>query len=238
MDYKVDLEAFNGPMDLLLYLVRRSEVDIYDIPIATIADQFVTYVEIMEVLDIEYAAAFLVMAATLMDIKARMLVPQLPSEEDAEDEELLDPREELIRELLEYKKVRDAALYLNERFEDRMHRFESGGEAPELEDKPLEEVEVWDLFAAFSGLLKQIGAGTSEIVSEDLPVEAYIERILGRLTENPRLPFVDFFDDTRDRATIVGLFVAILELVRQRRLRAIQEDEFGGITLELRAGED
>ncbi|MHC4714327.1 MAG: segregation and condensation protein A [Planctomycetota bacterium] len=234
-DYKVNLETFCGPMDLLLYLVRRNEVDIYDIPIAVIADQFVVYVEMMEALDIEYAAGFLVLAATLMDIKARTLVPQELITEGEEEEEFLDPREELIRELLEYKKVRDTALYLRERHDDRTHRFESGAEAPALDEKPLEEVEIWDLFAAFSTLLKQIGAGATEIVSEELPVDSYISLILEQLGKSGRLPFLALFDGARDRAAIVGMFVALLELMRQRRIRAFQEAEFGEITLELRA---
>lgn len=233
--YKVDLEAFSGPMDLLLYLVRKNEVDIRDIPIATITDQFVSYIEVLEAIDIEYAASFLVLAATLMDIKARMLVPQAPGESDPEDEEeLIDPREELIRELLEYKKVRDAALYLADRFDERTHRFESGAEVPELDERPLEELEIWDLFSAFSKLLKEIGAGTTEIVSDQLPVEAYIKRILERLSRGGKVAFGDLFEGEIDRAVIVGMFVALLELVRLRRIRVLQREEFCEIALELR----
>lgn len=236
--YKVDVEAFNGPMDLLLYLVRRSEVDIYDIPIAAIADQFVTYIELMEALDIEYAASFLLMAATLMDIKARMLVPQDVLAEDEEEDDFLDPREELIRELLEYKKVRDAALFLQGRFDERMHRFESGAETPELDDKPLEEVEVWDLFEAFSNLLKEIGSDEGEIISEDMPVEAYMKRILERLAATGRVIFRELFEGALDRPAVVGMFVSLLELVRLRRVRAVQDEEFGEIALELRDESD
>lgn len=232
--YKVDLEAFSGPMDLLLYLVRKSEVDIRDIPIATITDQFVSYIEILEVVDIEYAASFLVLAATLMDIKARMLVPQAPEESDPEDEELIDPREELIRELLEYKKIRDAALYLADRFDERTHRFESGAEVPELDEKPLEEIEIWDLFSAFSKLLKEIGASSTEIVSDQLPVEAYIKRILERLSRGGKVAFGDLFEGAPDRSVMVGMFVALLELVRLRRIRVLQREEFCEIALELR----
>ena len=221
-------------MDLLLYLVRQSEVDICDIPIAEIAGQFLAYVEMLEALDIEYASAFLVMAATLMDIKAKMLVPKQPDGEDEDEEDLIDPREELVRELLEYKKVRDAALYLEGRFDERRRMFESGAEAPEPGEKPLEEIEVWDLFTAFSKLLKQIGAGTSQIVSRELPIEAYIEVILQRLESAGRLAFVDLFDASADRTSIVGTFVALLELVRQGRIRALQESEFGDIVIELR----
>lgn len=234
MDYKVNLDAFSGPMDLLLYLVRRTEVDIYDIPIAEITDQFLSLMELMEALDIEYAAAFLVMAATLMDIKARMLVPQEVREDEEEEEDFLDPREELIRELLEYKKVRDAATYLEERLHERSRRFESGAETPELDERPLEELEVWDLFSAFADLLRQIGADTTEIVSHDVPVETYIRRVLDRLAAAGRLEFKALLDDGGDRAAIIGVFLALLELVRLRRIRAFQDGDFGEITLELR----
>ena len=156
-------------MDLLLYLIRQNEVDICDIPIAKIAEQFVSYVEIIEQLDIEYAAEFLLMAATLMDIKARMLVPQTLEGEGEAEEELFDPRDELVSELLEYKKFHDAALYLGERYEERGRRFESGADMLDPGEKPLEEVEIWDLFNAFGALLKQIGAGGVEIASTDVP---------------------------------------------------------------------
>lgn len=238
MTYKVELETFNGPMDLLLYLVRRSEVEITEVPIAKIADQFVTYVELMESLDVEYAAEFLVMAATLMDIKARTLVPQEVAANDDAEVELIDPREELIRELLEYKKIRDAALYLGQRLEDRTYRFESGAQVPELDEKPLEEIEVWDLFSAFSGLLKAIGAASQEIVSNEVPVETYMQMLLDKVSSAGRLPFEDLFDGTHDRGVIVGMFLALLELARLRRIRALQERDFGRIFIEVRGESD
>jgi len=237
MTYRVQLESFHGPMDLLLYLVRKNEVELSRIPIATIADQFLEYLELMESLDIEYAAEFLVMAATLMDLKAKSLVPQLPDEEDEEDEELVDPREELIRELIEYKRTRDAAGYLEERLRARTRKFESGASEPELDERPIEEVEVWDLFSAFSRLLDEIGAGSGEIVSKELPLDAYIKMILARLGRSGRLSFRELFVDAGDRAAVVGMFAALLELVRLKRLRAFQEREFGEITLELRGEE-
>jgi segregation and condensation protein A len=234
MTYKVQLEAFTGPMDLLLYLIRQNEVDIYDIPIAKITSQFVSYLELMQALDIEYAAEFLVLAATLMDIKARMLVPQDAVVDGEEPEDLIDPREELVRELLEYKKFHDAALYLGGRFEERGQRFESGAQPPELDEKPLEEVGVWDLFTAFSAILKQIGANGVEIVSTDIPVETYIQKILDRLESEKKVPFAAFFKDISDRGTVIGVFLALLELVRLRRIFALQDKDFGEITIEAR----
>lgn len=237
MAYKIELSTFAGPMDLLLYLIRQNEVDIYDIPIAEIAEQFVTYIELMESLDIEYAAEFLLMAATLMDIKARMLVPQVLEGEEDIEEELLDPREELVRELLEYKKFHDAALFLGERFQDRSQRFESGLDRIETGEKPLEEVEVWDLFNAFGTLLRQIGTGLVEIQSTEVPVATYMEMIAGELQIKRSLPFASLFKDLQDRVAMVGMFIAILELVRLQRIRAFQPEEFGEISIEMRDGE-
>ncbi len=234
MNYKVQLETFAGPMDLLLYLIRTNEVDIYDIPIALITEQFVSYLELMEALDIEYAAEFLVMAATLMDIKARMLVPQELPVDGEEDEELIDPRDELVRELLEYKKFHDVAQYLADMYDERQQQFESGGEAPEVEERPLEEIAVWDLFSAFSSVLRQIGAVGVEITSKELPVETYISLILERMPLGVKVPFTSLFDGLTDKGELVGMFLAILELVRLRSVSAFQEREFGEIMIEMR----
>ncbi len=236
MAYKVELTSFAGPMDLLLYLIRQNEVDIYDIPIAKITEQFVAYIELMEELDIEYAAEFLLMAATLMDIKARMLVPQAPPGDEEGEEELLDPREELVRELLEYKKFHDAALYLGERFDDRTQRFAPGAQSLGIEERSLEEVEVWDLFSAFGSLLKAIGARGVEISSTELPVSAYIGMILERLGGEGRISFSSLFKELPSRMAMVGMFIALLELVRLQRIRAFQGSEFGEISIEPREG--
>jgi segregation and condensation protein A len=234
MSYKVELAAFAGPMDLLLYLIRQNEVDIYDIPIATIAGQFVSYIELMEELDIEYAAEFLLMAATLMDIKARTLVPQVIEGEEEAEEELIDPREELVKELLEYKKFHDAALYLGERYDDRNRRFESGADHIGADEKSLEEVEVWDLFSAFGALLKQIGARGVEIAATELPISAYMEMITDRLEGERQVAFTSLFEGLPNRLALVGMFIALLELVRLQRLRALQSEDFGEIIIELR----
>jgi segregation and condensation protein A len=166
-----------------------------------------------------------------------MLVPQTLDGEAEEDEELFDPREELVRELLEYKKFHDAALYLGERYEDRGRRFESGADMLDPGDRPLEEVEVWDLFNAFGALLKAIGAGAVEIASTDVPVSAYMEMVVARLEESGRLAFSDFFSDLQGRVALVGMFLALLELVRLQRIHAVQERDFGDICIELRSCE-
>jgi segregation and condensation protein A len=237
MTYKVQLEAFSGPMDLLLYLIRQNEVDIYDIPIANIATQFVSYLELMQSLDIEYTAEFLVTAATLMDIKARMLVPQDVAADGVEEEDIIDPRDELVRELLEYKKFHDAALYLTQLSDDRARRYESGATPPELDEKPLEQVEIWDLVTAFAAILKQIGTGPVEINSAEIPVGTYITMILERLAGRKTVVFAQLFDGTSDRVAIVGIFLALLELIRQKRALAYQEANFGEITLVARDGD-
>jgi segregation and condensation protein A len=158
-DYRVNLEIFAGPMDLLLYLVRKEEVDIYDIPIARITDQYIRYIEMLKSLDIDLAGDFLVMAATLMHIKSAMLLPRAEPDQLQADE-LADPRTELIRQLLEYKKFKDAANLLSDAAEDASHRF--GRPSTIVEHlKPnaeptvdIEQVSVWDLLEAFDSIMK------------------------------------------------------------------------------------
>src|SRR4051812_16462872 len=148
MSYTVALETFHGPLDLLLYLVKRNEVDILDIPIAAVADQFVAYLQVMQTLDVELAGDFLVMAATLLEIKSRLL---LPPEAHAEEDELDDPRNELVKQLLEYRKFKDAASTLEglaERQGTRLARDETHDAGPTAEPR-VKPVELWDLVSAF-----------------------------------------------------------------------------------------
>ena len=167
-DYRVNLDIFAGPLDLLLYLVRREEVDIYDIPIAKITDQYICYIEMFKSLDIDLAGDFLVMAATLMQIKSAMLLPKAePDQIEADD--LADPRTELIRQLLEYKKFKDAANLLNDaadRHKERFPRPDSIIESLNPDTEPqidIDQVSIWDLLEAFASLVEATGADLSLI---------------------------------------------------------------------------
>jgi segregation and condensation protein A len=221
-DYRVNLEIFAGPLDLLLHLVRKEEVDIYDIPIATITDQYIRYIEMLKSLDIDIAGDFLVMAATLMEIKSIMLLPKAePDQLDQDD--FIDPRAELIRQLLEYKRFKDAANLLNaaaDRHKERFGRPDAllGQLSPDSKDEiDIEQVSAWDLLEAFDTICRATGA-TSEIrhIKDDTPIDLYQIEILHRLQEEGPMTFERIFESKSNRAVMVGLFLALLELIREK----------------------
>jgi segregation and condensation protein A len=227
-DYRVNLEIFAGPMDLLLYLVRKEEVDIYDIPIARITDQYIHYIEMLKSLDIDLAGDFLVMAATLMQIKSAMLLPRAEFDQLQADE-LADPRAELIRQLLEYKKFKDAANLLSDAAEDARHRFGRPGTIVE-QLKPnaepsvdIEQVSVWDLLEVFDSIMKTTSL-TIDIshISDDTPIDLYQIEVLHRLQTEGVMRFERIFESSANRVVMVGLFLALLELVREK-LAAVEQ---------------
>src|SRR5262245_39299354 len=192
MDYQVDLDTFRGPLDLLLYLVKRNEVDIRDIPIARVTEQFLDHLRVLELIDVERAGDFLVMAATLMEIKSRMLLPR--TEEEGEEES--DPRLELVRQLLEYKQFKDAAALLESRAEQQLCRLPRQPlELPAPVDaaqQPLAAVELWDLVSAFGRLMREtLALQPKQIVVDETPIHVHMERILAALEQTPHLPFAD-----------------------------------------------
>ena len=234
MDYQVDLEIFRGPLDLLLYLVKHNEVDICDIPIARIAEQFLDYLNLIQMIDVEWAGEFLVMAATLMEIKSRMLLP--PSDEATEEED--DPRAELVRQLLEYKKYKDAAAALEaqaERQQTRLARLplEQPGK-PDPAAQPLQHVELWDLVSAFGRLMRETAAlAPRQIIMDDTPLHVHMESILQRLAGGSSLRFEELFTAPHTRGRLLGLFLAVLELIRGRKIVVEQPEPFGAIQLML-----
>ncbi len=234
-DYRVALDIYNGPLDLLLFLIRREEIDIYDIPIARITQQYLGYVDILKQLDPEMVSEFLVLAATLMEIKSRSLLPR-PPEEQLEDD-ICDPRLELVRQLLEYKKYKDAARSLEEAAAERALRHERRPSLPEsnIEETAIESLDIWDLFQAFNRLLTQIGkaGGVHQVGVDDTPIALHAEDIVDSIQRaGGSQEFVEIFTG-RTRAEMIGLFLALLELIRQRRIRAIQDRPFGPILIRL-----
>jgi segregation and condensation protein A len=227
-DYRVNLEMFAGPLDLLLYLVRKEEVDIYDIPIAKITDQYIRYIELLKSLDIDLAGDFLVMAATLMQIKSAMLLPRAEPDQLA-DEDLSDPRTELVRQLLEYKRFKDAANLLNAAADEQQERYPRPGTLierlkpdtePELD---IEQVSIWDLLEAFESVCKAIGTvGDIRHIQDDTPIDLYQIEILHRLQTEGPLTFERIFESRAKRLVMVGLFLALLELVRSKLVWAEQ----------------
>jgi segregation and condensation protein A len=227
MDYQVDLEVFRGPMDLLLYLVRRDEVDIRDIPIARIADQFKQYLEVLKLIDVEAAGEFLVMASTLMEIKSRML---LPRPESAPEEEA-DPRQELVRQLIEYQKFKEATSLLDAQAEQQSQRLGrvpvTPRAGPDPSKQPLRAVELWDLVSAFGRLMRETTAGQAETIEVDFtPVQVYMDGIVSRLERDASLAFSALFDPPHTRGRLVGLFLAVLELIKASRIRVTQDELF------------
>jgi segregation and condensation protein A len=231
-DYRVDLENFRGPLDLLLYLVKRDEVDVRDIPIARVAEQFKEYLDVLALIDVEGAGDFLVMAATLMEIKSKMLLPRPP--EAGDDEE--DPRLELVRQLMQYKRFKDAAALLEARALEQSQRLSRlPPPAPATSGPaPLRPVELWDLVSAFGRLMRETMAGQEQsIVVDQTPLHVYMEQILQRLEREPRVSLSSLFTPPHTRGRLVGLFLAVLELTKVRRVRPEQPDVFGDIWLSL-----
>lgn len=232
MDYRVQLESFHGPLDLLLYLVRKNEVDILDIPIAKIAEQFQDYLRVLQVADIERAGDFLVMAATLMEIKSKMLLPEPPATAEPEAN---DPRHELVKQLVEYKKFKEAAALLASRAEESRLRLPRRT-AVEPQDSTrlpvVGAVELWDLVSAFGRILSETASlEPSRIISDDTPQAVYVEQLRQTLAENGRLCFRDALTPPYFRARLVGLFLALLEMIRAGEARLEQGGLFDEIWL-------
>ena len=233
-DYKVKLEVFEGPLDLLLYLIKKEEVDIYDIPIERITNQYMEYLSLMRLLNLEVAGEFLVMAATLMYIKSRMLLPVDQQVTAADEEEGEDPRWELIRQLVEYKKFKDAAAQLSRREEEQANIFPRRAAETEPgteQDVPLAEVSIFDLINAFHEVLKKASSHEDfrEIIEERYTVSDKIEEILYTMRERATILFRELFAAAASRAEVVVTFLALLELIRLKRLKVRQEQSFGEI---------
>lgn len=226
-EYRINLDVFSGPLDLLLYLVRREEVDIYDIPISKITEEYIRYVEMLKMFDVELAGEFLVMAATLMEIKSAMLLPA--DQIDALANEPNDPRAELIRQLLEYKKFKDAANLLKLSAENQEQKFPrsdniiAGLKSDEEPEIDIDQLSIWDLLGAFDTMMKATGAilDTGHI-KDDTPIDLYQIEILHRLQTEGAMNFEKIFADKKKKTVMIGLFLAVLELVRERLITAEQ----------------
>lgn len=232
-DYKVKLEIFEGPLDLLLYLIKKNEVDIYDIPIERITKQYLEYMDMFKILNLDVAGEFVVMAANLIYIKSRSLLPvnQQPPEETAEEE---DPRWELVRQLIEYKKFKDAAAHLGQREVAQENLFSRMPEKPEFEaERPLGEVSIFDLINAFQSVLKRLNKKEDlrEIFEENFSVSDKIELIVKMTASGVPLKFTELFAGAASRTEIVVTFLALLELIRLKQLRVTQEESLGDIVV-------
>jgi segregation and condensation protein A len=237
MTFRIQLELFQGPLDLLLYLVKKQELDVIEIEITAVTEQYLEHVAVLEQIDVDAAGDFIDTASLLIEMKSRAV---LPTEEVAEVE-LEDPRQELVRRLLEYKRYRDAASMLEERSREWRERFPRSANDLSVrqvqpEQQPIQEVELWDLVSAFGRVLKAKNAAVrrpESIRYDETPVHTYMRWIDERLHRDGRVPFTSFFDASVHKSKLVGMFLAVLELVRHQHARAAQQALFEEIWLEL-----
>ena len=231
LPYQVRIENFEGPLDLLLHLIKKSEINIYDIPIAVIAKQYLAYLEAMEDLNLTVAGEFLVMAATLLQIKSKMLLPVDDTVE--EDEDGPDPREELVRRLLEYKKFKDAARQLDNQermWREHYNREQSPLVELETDEALLEDMSLFDLVDALKGILdRNPGKQLLEIIPDNLTVRDRMNVILEALEGQESVTFSSLFECSSHRMIIIVTFLALLELIRLRTARVFQGEHFGPI---------
>jgi segregation and condensation protein A len=232
MRFRVQLDMFAGPLDLLLYLVRKHELEVLEIPIARVAEQYLEILAVIEQIDVDGVGDFLEVATQLMEIKSRMM---LPRHEEIEEEPVDDPRHELVSRLLEYKRYKEAAGLLEDRarqwqlrLERRVNDLDDGPRDPA--DQPIHEVELWDLVSAFSRVMKEKStAKTTKIRYDDTPIDVHMARIEARIAAEGRLSFISLFEPGMHRSKMVGLFLALLELIRHHRARVEQAELFGEI---------
>lgn len=234
-DYRVKFEVFEGPLDLLLYLIRKEEVDIYEINLTRLATQFIEYIETMRLLDLEIAGEFLVMAATLMYIKSRELLPVDQQAQVEGEDEGEDPRWELIRQLVAYKKFKDAAAQLTVLEVRQENVFPRLPAKPEFETEPAHRAEasIFDLLNAVNVILKRHAEApaTRDIYEDKWSVSEKIQILMQCLHERSRLRFTELFTGAASRPEIVVTFLALLELIRLKQIVAVQSEAFGEIDI-------
>ena len=236
-DYKVRLDIFEGPLDLLLYLIKKDEVDIHTISIERITKQYLDYIDTFKMLNIDLASEFIVMAANLMYIKSRTLLPKsvMPPEEDIEED---DPRWELIRQLIEYKKFKDAAGFLSRKETEQEDYFAHVPEktAPPVQDadEPLPDVNIFDLIRAFQNVLKRFEEATDlgEIVDDRYTVSDKIEYLLERIPSGGSVQFLSLFEKATSKTEVIVTFLAVLELMKMNQFRIRQDHILGEIEVE------
>ncbi len=237
MDYRVELDNFNGPLDLLLYLIKRDELDVYDIPIHRITESYLGYLEQIRTMsrehgiDINIAGEFLVMAATLMEIKSALLLPRQDEPKPAREgnttaaQDLADPRFELVQQLLEYKRLKDNAGLLEQQQSSHFNRFPRVPATLDGDDEPppldMDEVQVWDLLEAFQRIMKDLGTRgprEHEVLYDETPLHLHAADIQDRLTREPRLSLRSIMVERKTKSEMIGMFLALLELIREKKI--------------------
>ncbi|MFT3881006.1 MAG: segregation/condensation protein A [Gemmatales bacterium] len=245
-EYRVELPLYRGPLDLLLYLVKKHEVDILDIPISVVAQSYLRYLEMIQLIDIEAAGDFLVVASTLMEIKSRLLLPQQEEVEEGNEGETAkaDPRAELVRQLVAYRRFREASDELDHLATQQASFWPRGlHEKPHQQvdpmQQPLQPVELWDLVSAFDRLLRAtLSHQLQTIEADETPQHVHMERLLELLRNAASpLPFESLFTPPYTRARIIGMFLALLELIKLKSIHVEQPEAFGKIIVRLKVEE-
>lgn len=232
---------FAGPLDLLWYLVRKQELDVLDIPIARVTEQYLELLTVLEVIDVNAVGDFLELATRLMEIKSRLMLPR--HEEDEPEEQVEDPRQDIVQRLLEYKKYKDAASMLTERGQVWQQRFarranDLPAEGINPAEQEIHEVELWDLVSAFARVIRDNAtAKPSAIHYDDTPIEVYMDRIRERLGRETPLAFSSLFESGMIRSQMIGIFLAVLELIRHHHVLVEQQDLFSEIWISAKAAE-
>jgi len=225
--FQVDLEIYRGPLDLLLYLVRKHEVEVTELSIGLLAEQYVEYLDLLEELNVDEVGEFIDIASTLVEMKSRQVLPRVEEEVEAID----DPREGLVQRLLEYKRYKDAAGILEEKNAEWQHRFPRvANDLPARKidpaEQPIHEVELWDLVSAFGRVMRDHHTNQpTNILYDDTPIQVYMQRIHLALVENRRTGFSSMFQLNMHKSAMIGIFLAVLELVRHHGVRTEQEEQ-------------
>lgn len=234
MPFDIQLDTFRGPIDLLHYLVRRHEVDISEIALAKVTEQYFEFIDVLKEISFDHVGQFLDVASRLIEIKARAV---LPRNEHEPEENLDDPREDLVHRLLMYKEFKDAASLLDEhsmQWQNRYARMQDDLPARkvELSEQPIEEVELWDLVSAFGRILRDNRPKLEKIVYDDTPIHVYMKRIHSRLVNDGSLTFSQLFEPGMHKSAMIGVFLAVLELTRHHNVRAEQPDIYAEIKIQ------
>lgn len=231
MAFRIELPAYRGPLDLLLYLVRRHEVSLAEMPIARIVDQYLEYIEVLKELDLTDVGDFIDLASTLVELKSQAVLPRV---EESDEVEIVDPQSELVERLLQYKEIRDASAILDEmggRWQQRFERMSDDLPARRVDpgDQPIVDLEIWDLVSAFGRIMREAGGPPqTEVIYDDTPIHVYMQRIHGRLGEAEKVQLMDLLEGGIHKSSLIGWFLATLELTRHHGA-AVEQDENGDI---------
>ena len=232
MGFRIELPAYRGPLDLLLYLVRRQEVSLLETSLAKVVDQYLQYLDILKELDLTDVGDFIDLASTLVEMKSQAVLPKVA--EDDDEEEIADPQSELVERLLQYKEIRDAATVLDEMSTRWQQRYErQSDDLPRRRvdpgDQPIVDLEIWDLVSAFGRIMREAGGPPqTEVIYDETPIHVYMQHIHKSLADVERVPLVDLIEPGSHKSSLIGWFLATLELSRHHGA-ALEQDAHGDI---------